>query len=452
MRVNGNVLVVEDDPVIRQFLETAIQKRACNTTSVADGRSALKAIAERDYDLVFADLKIPEVSGMKVLEYARKTRPDTSVVISTAYGSIENAVEAMRKGAFDYLTKPFSIQDVFDVIDRVLDVRGNGEICPFPIQPQGGSVLLGKSDSINSIRELITKIAPTRTTVLIEGQTGVGKEVVADAVHQASDRKDRPFIKVNCAALPEALVESELFGYEKGAFTGAYMRNRGRFELADHGTILLDEIGELALPMQAKLLRVLQGRRFERLGSGKLVEVDVRIIATTNRDLKQEVMAGRFRKDLYFRLNVVRIIVPPLQVRKADIPVLANHFAAVFANENRIFKRLSAKSIEQLCQYDWPGNVRELQNVIEKAMITANGDVIQAEDLELGEDHNDLLEYFIDNQENVTIYEAEKELILKTLKKSGNNKTKAAEALGITAKTLRNKLTEYGLQSTEPVS
>ena len=452
MRVNGNVLVVEDDPVIRQFLETAIQKRACNITSVADGRSALKAIAERDYDLVFADLKIPEVSGMKVLEYARKTRPDTSVVISTAYGSIENAVEAMRKGAFDYLTKPFSIQDVFDVIDRVLDVRGNGEICPFPIQPQGGSVLLGKSDSINSIRELITKIAPTRTTVLIEGQTGVGKEVVADAVHQASDRKDRPFIKVNCAALPEALVESELFGYEKGAFTGAYMRNRGRFELADHGTILLDEIGELALPMQAKLLRVLQGRRFERLGSGKLVEVDVRIIATTNRDLKQEVMAGRFRKDLYFRLNVVRIIVPPLQVRKADIPVLANHFAAVFANENRIFKRLSAKSIEQLCQYDWPGNVRELQNVIEKAMITANGDVIQAEDLELGEDHNDLLEYFIDNQENVTIYEAEKELILKTLKKSGNNKTKAAEALGITAKTLRNKLTEYGLQSTEPVS
>jgi len=297
----------------------------------------------------------------------------------------------------------------------------------------------------------VKRIAPTRTTVLIEGQTGVGKEVVADAVHQASDRRDKPFIKVNCAALPEALVESELFGYEKGAFTGAYMRNRGRFELADHDTILLDEIGELALPMQAKLLRVLQGKRFERLGSGKLVEVDVRIIATTNRDLKQEVKSGRFRKDLYFRLNVVRIVVPPLQARKEDIPLLANHFVAVFAHENRIFKRLSTRAVERLCQYNWPGNVRELENVIEKAMITANGDVIQAEDLEIGEDHNDLLEYFIDTQENVTIYEAEKELILKTLKKSGNNKTKAAEALGITAKTLRNKLAEYGLQSAEPV-
>ncbi len=452
MRVNGNVLVVEDDPVIRQFLETAIQKRACNITSVADGRSALKAIEEKEYDLVFADLKIPEVSGMKVLEYAKRTRPDTSVVISTAYGSIENAVEAMRKGAFDYLTKPFSIQDVFDVIDRVLQDRGGEVVYPPPVPAPGSAGLLGESDAIRSIRERINRIAPTRTTVLIEGQTGVGKEVVADAVHQASDRRDKPFIKVNCAALPDALIESELFGYEKGAFTGAYMRNRGRFELADHGTILLDEIGELPLSMQAKLLRVVQYNRFERLGSGKSVGVDVRIIATTNRNLRQEVKAGRFRADLYYRLNVVPIVVPPLRARKEDIPLLANHFVALFAKENRIFKRLSTKAMERLCQYDWPGNVRELQNVIEKAMLTANGNVIQAEDLELGEDHNDLLEYFIDNQENVTIYEAEKELILKTLKKNGNNKTKAAEALGITPKTLRNKLAEYGMQSADSVS
>jgi DNA-binding NtrC family response regulator len=452
MRAHRNVLVVEDDPVIRQFLETAIQKRSCNITSVADGRSALKAISEKDYDLVFADLKIPQVSGMKVLEYAKKTRPDTSVVISTAYGSIENAVEAMRKGAFDYLTKPFSIQDIFDVIDRVLEGRCPGDTQKAPEASISSSELLGKSDAIKNIRDLIAKLAPTRTTILIEGQTGVGKEVVADALQQASLRKDKPFVKVNCAALPDSLVESELFGYEKGAFTGAFMRNRGRFELADGGTILLDEIGELALPMQAKLLRVLQGKRFERLGSGKLIEVDVRIIATTNRDLKEEVKTGRFRKDLFFRLNVVKISIPPLNMRKADISLLAHHFVSLFAKENNTPKRLSAKAIERLCEYEWPGNVRELQNVLEKAVVTVNSEVIQTEDLELVDEHHDLIEYFYDNRENVTIYEAEKELILKTLKKTGHNKTKAAEALGITAKTLRNKLAEYGLQSTDTLS
>ncbi len=449
MAGRGSILVVEDDPVVRKFIETAMKKTDCSITSVGDGRSALNAIQREEFDLVFTDLKLPYVSGIKVLEYIKKNKPQINVVIGTAFGSIENAVEAMRKGAVDYLTKPFSAEELLEVVERVIGLRKKLAI----VEPGNGYVvesrLLGRSSSIERIRKLVKMVAPSRATVLIEGETGVGKEVVADAIHEASSRRDRPFIKVNCAALPDALVESELFGYEKGAFTGAANRTKGRFELAHGGTLLLDEIGEMSLHLQAKLLRVLQSRKFERLGSGQSVEVDVRVIATTNRDLKEDVRSGKFRKDLYFRLNVVKINVPPLRTRKDDIPVLAEHFLRYYCKENNIKKRFSPAAINRLVEYDWPGNVRELQNTIEKAVVVVPGEVIEENDLHFVDEYRDLLEYLFNTDQNITIYEAEKELIIKTLKKYSNNKTKTAEALGITVKTLRNKLREYGYAARE---
>lgn len=439
----GTILVVEDDPVVRRFIEAAINKTDCQVTSVGDGKAALTAIDKEKYDLVITDLKVPAVNGIKVLEYVKKRQPDTSVVIGTAFGSIENAVEAMRKGAFDYLTKPFSAEDILEIIDRVIGYKRRQNNNSQAASADGSS-LIGVSHSTDHIRNLITMIAPSKTTVLIEGETGVGKEVVADALQQASNRREKPFIKVNCAALPDTLVESELFGFEKGAFTGAHARTKGRFELADSGTLMLDEIGEMSLHLQAKLLRVLQSKKFERLGSGQSVEVDVRVVATTNRDLKEEVKQNRFRKDLYFRLNVVKITVPPLRSRKDDIPPLARHFLDMYCRENEVKKTLSQDALEKLTDYDWPGNVRELQNTFEKAVVVTPGETITAENLHFVDEYRDLFEYLFSSEDDITIHEAEKQLILTSLKRNSYNKTKTADALGITVKTLRNKLKEYG--------
>ena len=349
----------------------------------------------------------------------------------------------MRKGAFDYLTKPFSAEDILEIIDRVIGYKRRQNNNSQAASADGSS-LIGVSHSTDHIRNLITMIAPSKTTVLIEGETGVGKEVVADALQQASNRREKPFIKVNCAALPDTLVESELFGFEKGAFTGAHARTKGRFELADSGTLMLDEIGEMSLHLQAKLLRVLQSKKFERLGSGQSVEVDVRVVATTNRDLKEEVKQNRFRKDLYFRLNVVKITVPPLRSRKDDIPPLARHFLDMYCRENEVKKTLSQDALEKLTDYDWPGNVRELQNTFEKAVVVTPGETITAENLHFVDEYRDLFEYLFSSEDDITIHEAEKQLILTSLKRNSYNKTKTADALGITVKTLRNKLKEYG--------
>jgi len=442
-----NILVVEDDPTVRQFLEVVIKDIDCTTMSVGDGKAAINAITKKDFDIVFTDLRIPEMSGIKVLEHIKKVKPEIDVVIGTAYGSIENAVEAMRKGAFDYLTKPYSKKDIQQLIRRVLKHRNMNQKSnqiDTADRIEIGSLIVGNSTQIEEIISLVNRVAPTHASVLIEGETGVGKEVIADAIHQASSCRDKPYIKVNCAALPETLIESELFGYEKGAFTGAHMRRKGRFEQADGGTILLDEIGELPLSMQAKLLRVLQTKQFERLGDTKSIKVDTRVIATTNLDLREEVKEGRFRKDLYFRLNVIKINVPALRERKGDIPLLAEYFIKKVNSEHGSKKRVAEDAIKRLCEYDWPGNVRELQNTIEKVTVIATNDLIKAADLEFIDDYGDLFEYLFNSDEDLTIYEAEKRLILKTLKKVSNNKTKAAHALGITVKTLRNKLKNYG--------
>ncbi|NOY57892.1 MAG: sigma-54-dependent Fis family transcriptional regulator [Calditrichaeota bacterium] len=444
MQGRGNVLVVEDDPIVRRFLEIAIKETDCTITSVSDGKRALNALARQQYDLVFTDLKLPQVSGLQVLEYVKKKNPNTDVVIGTGYGSIENAVEAMQKGAFNYLTKPYSMKDIHSVIRQALSFRKNNKDEKSSDDRKKKLEHLGRAEQMKRIIDLICKVAPTRATILVEGETGVGKEVVADAIHFASDRNKGPYVKVNCAALPDTLAESELFGYEKGAFTGAHLRRKGRFEEANGGTLLLDEIGELSLPMQAKLLRVLQSKSFERLGSNQNIRVDVRVMATTNRDLRKEVMEGRFRKDLYFRLNVVKINVPPLRERSKDISFLVHDIFQKICQDFGLDKKLSSKAIERLVHYDWPGNVRELENTLEKAIVTSSNDVIRAEDLQFSDEHGDLIQYLFETEDDLTIYEAEKKLIMKTLEKYGHNKSKTANVLGITAKTLRNKLNEYG--------
>ncbi len=441
MQGRGSVLVVEDDPIVRQFLEIALKETDCAITSVSDGKRALNALEKQQYDLVFTDLKLPQVSGLQVLEFVKKVNPSTDVVIGTGYGSIENAVEAMQKGAFNYLTKPYSMKEIHSVIRQALGLRRKKENNCDDIKKKLDH--LGRAEQMMRIIDLVCKVAPTRATILVEGETGVGKEVMADAIHLASDRNKGPYIKVNCAALPDTLAESELFGYEKGAFTGAHLRRKGRFEEANGGTLLLDEIGELSLPMQAKLLRVLQNKSFERLGSNQNIQVDVRVIATTNRDLRKEVIEGRFRKDLYFRLNVVKVHVPALRKRE-DISFLIENIFQRICSDFGLDKKLSPKAIDRLVNYDWPGNVRELENTLEKAVVISSEQVIRAEDLQFSDEHGDLIQYLFETEENLTIYEAEKKLIMKTLEKYGNNKSKTASVLGITAKTLRNKLNEYG--------
>ena len=443
MGLKGNILVAEDDPTIRKFIQAALADTDCSINCVGDGRTAVDAIKRSEYDLVFTDLRMPGLDGLQVLKNVKRLRPQINVVIGTAYGSVENAVEAMRMGAFDMLTKPFSKQDLVDVITRALE-KPTESYTQQPVNAPPPSIqFIGESDAVQRIKSFIAKVASTSATVLIEGETGTGKEVIADALHYSSRRSKNKLVKINCAALPETLAESELFGHEKGAYTGALSRTRGRFELADGGTILLDEIGELSIPMQAKLLRVLQNKTFERLGSGQTVNVDTRIIATTNRDLRHEVKTGRFRKDLFFRLNVVRVKISPLRERTEDIPILANYFLKLFNERDGKNKRFASNVINEMIDYDWPGNVRELQNCIEKAIVTSYSDEIYLEDLQLHDEFEDFIDYLGNNKSNITIWEAEKLLVEKTLKKMANNKTKAADALGITVRTLRNKLHEY---------
>ncbi len=438
MQGRGHVLVVEDDPIVRQFLELAIKETDCTITSVADGKRAMDAVTKEDFDLVFTDLKIPEFNGLQVLEYVKKIKPKTNVVVGTGYGSIENAVKAMQLGALNYLTKPYSMKDIKAAVANAFkDHRKNKT---HNINPSEQFEIIGESQTIHEVKAMVAKVAPTKATVLIEGETGVGKEIVADAIHQNSGCPDGPYVKVNCAALPDTLAESELFGYEKGAFTGAHVRRKGRFEEADGGTILLDEIGELSLPLQAKLLRVLQHKCFERLGNSKSINVKTRVIATTNRDLWEEVKEGRFRKDLYFRLSVVKFKVSPLRSRLEDVPQLSLHLLSKICAEYGLERLLSEQAVDKLCSYHWPGNVRELENTLEKAAVIAEGVYIYPKDIDFMSEYNEDNESIFSDQ---TIQQVEKQLIMQTLKKFDNNKTKAADALGITTKTLRNKLNEY---------
>src|SRR5437763_6519983 len=391
LQMERRVLIAEDNEVNRQQLKQILetdQKVKVDTTS--DGMEALEALVNNNYSILLTDLKMPHLNGMQLIEEVQKRRLPVTVIVMTGYGSIDEAVHAMRLGAYDFLTKPVDPKQLSLVVQRALRERQlQDEVMHLREQLQSRYSfhnILSKNPRMHAVFELISNVAHTTSTVLIEGETGTGKEQVARAIHLASTVRTGPMIAVNCAALPENLLESELFGHEKGAFTSAMNQRRGRFELADGGTIFLDEVGDIPAAMQAKLLRVLQERRFERVGGTESIEVDVRVIAATNRSLVKKVKKGEFREDLFYRLNVVKIDLPPLRERPEDIPLLATHFAAKFARPGIPPKQVDPAAMELLMNYRWPGNVRELENVIERVCVTSRADVIRREDLpaELG--------------------------------------------------------------------
>jgi len=445
------ILVVDDDSLLRDFLSETLNRSGYQVNLASTGEEALENIRKEDYDIILSDVRMPNMDGMELLKTTRNFLPDAKVVMMTAYGTVQNAVEAMKLGAYDYVMKPFSIDEIELVLKRALEHKQllleNKLLRSEVIGKYRFDNIVGKSPQMQKIFELVETVADTKATVLITGESGTGKELIAKAIHYNSPRREGPFIRINCAALPEGLVESELFGHEKGSFTGAIRQSRGRFELADRGVLLLDEISEISLHLQGKLLRVLQEREFERVGSGIPIQVDVRIIATSNRDLNRLIEQGKFREDLFYRLNVVPIHIPPLRERKEDIPALAQHFLKKYNLENnRQIKGISQKVYEMFLEYFWPGNVRELENYIERAVVTAKGKILTPRDfpkeLALGRINLPSEEIEVGS----TIYEAERKLILKTLKAQGGNRTKAAEILGISTRTLRNKLHEYGLK------
>lgn len=447
-----DILVVDDDRLVNDFLTETISRMGHNVESVMSAEDALVCLDEARFDLMVSDIKMKGMDGITLLGRAKSMQPEIMAIMITAYGTVENAVKAMKMGAYDYLLKPVSPDNIEIVVARaaeVIELRRENKMLKSDLAEKYQNIV-GKSQRIKQVFDLIETTADARSTVLITGESGTGKELVARAIHYASPRRDNPFIKLNCAALPENLVEAELFGYEKGAFTGAVRQHKGRFELAHTGTLLLDEISEMPSGLQAKLLRVLQEREFERLGSGKPIEVDVRIIATSNRDLKRAIAHGQFREDLYFRLNVIPIHIASLRERLEDIPLLVQHFIFKYnAENNKNITGVDDDVMKLLLKYHWPGNVRELENYIERAVVTAPGTTLTREcfpgDLVLGK----LSEQTPGLEIGITLQEGEKYLILRTLEKYNGNKTKAAEVLNITPRTIRNKLAEYNIE--EPV-
>jgi two-component system response regulator AtoC len=446
-----NILLVDDDKLVNEFIGETLRRVRHNTTIAYSGEEARKILEQSAFDVVLTDIKMQKVSGMDILKYVKTNHPDAEVIMMTAYGTVQNAVEAMKLGAFDYLVKPFSPDEIELVVNRAgeyISLRSENRRLRAEVNEKYRS-LVGASRKMTNIVELIKNVAPSRSTVMISGESGTGKELIARAIHFNSDRADQPFIKLNCPALPEGLVESELFGHEKGAFTGATRQTRGRFELADGGTLLLDEISEIPITLQGKLLRVLQEREFERVGSGNPIQVDVRIIATTNRNIKKEIADGNFREDLFYRLNVIPIDVPPLRERLDDIPLLLDYFMEKYCAETgKNIKGLDDSAMRLFMKYHWPGNVRELENFVERAVVISQNDVLSAKDfpqsLVLGKIDDDGGDF----QVGMTVHDAEKLLILRTLETQNGNRTRAADILGINPRTLRNKLNEYGIKDT----
>jgi len=442
-----HVLVVDDDNLVNEFLVEALERIGYDCTPAHSGEDAVVRLSERGYDIVLSDLKMPGIDGLELLTHIKREAPDTVVVMMTAYGTIDTAVKAIKAGAYDFLLKPVSPETLEHILSRVtemLSLRRENEIMRRDLTEKFHNIV-GKSKTMRDMFDLIQSVADARSTVMITGGSGTGKELVARALHYSSNRAAKPFVKLNCAALPEHLVESELFGYEKGAFTDAKKTTRGRFELADGGTLLLDEISEMPQNLQSKLLRVIQEREFERVGSSQTIQVDVRLIATSNRNLKEYISKGQFREDLFYRLNVIPIHLPPLEDRKEDIPLLVEHFVRKYNAENeRNVREVDSGAMRLLMSYHWPGNVRELENYIERAVVTGNNDVLTEDDfpteLALGRVGEELPALRVP----MRLEEGNRYLILKTLEKFNGNKTRAAEALGISARTIRNKLAEYG--------
>jgi DNA-binding NtrC family response regulator len=445
------ILVIDDEKNIREGLGAALELDGYSVILAADGTEGLDIALHSDIDLVITDLRMPGVSGEEVLRRVTSETPGIPVIVLTGHGTVESAVDAMRSGAYDFLTKPLNLDRLSLLVKRALQNRElvlqQRELLREIEGRKSFEHIIGKSPSMLKVFEVLKRVAPTKASVLITGESGVGKELIANALHNLSPRKDNPFIKVHCAALADNLLESELFGHEKGSFTGAIARKRGRFELAQSGTIFLDEIGEIDQPVQIKLLRVLQEKKFERVGGEETLEVDVRVITATNRDLEKEIAAGRFREDLFYRLNVVCINVPPLRERKDDLPLMITSFIKEFADENgKVIEGVDPKARSALYAYDWPGNVRQLRNCIESAVVMTSGKVITLDDLPPSIRSGEEIPS-IHIPVGVTMAEAEKQVILQTLSANSGNKTKTAEVLDIGRKTLHRKLDEYGVDT-----
>ena len=444
------ILVVDDEEKLRRVIELQLTAAGFDVDKAGSAEEALKLVERAD--LVVTDLKLPGMDGLQLLASIRQQNMQSPVIVMTAFGTIEAAVEAMKAGAVDFLLKPFSLDHLMAVVKKALEVRAlrdeNRQLREELGKRYQFDSIIGRSQVMQEVFATIERVAPSRATVLLAGESGVGKDLIARAIHFHSPRRDRPFVKINCTALPENLMESELFGYEKGAFTGANTTKPGKFEQADTGTVFLDEIGDVPATIQVKLLRVLQEREFERLGSNKTRHIDVRVIAATNQDLRAALEQGTFREDLYYRLNVVPINIAPLRERMQDIPFLAEHFLHKYAGEtsNRV-ETITPAAMSKLESYHWPGNVRELENVLERSVVMCTGDRLDAADIKLDSaprPRSAAGEFAV--PAGMTLDQYEQEIIREALKRADGNKSQAARTLGLTRNALRYRLTQMGLE------
>lgn len=454
MKNRNTILVVDDDNAHRTMLYTLMKGWGYEVTEADDGATAIEKVKEQSYDLVLMDVRMVKVSGLEALEQIKSFNPAIPVIIMTAYSSVDTAVDALKQGAHDYLTKPLDFDKLKITIARAMEHTRLKEENRLLKESLGKHFdrqnIIGQSPAMIKLLETVAQVAPSEATVLITGESGTGKELIAGAVHFNSSRKDGPFVKINCAAITETLLESELFGHEKGAFTGADRRKEGRFYQAHEGSLFLDEVSEMSLTMQVKLLRVLQEREFTRVGGEKTIQVDVRVIAATNKDLPQLIAKGEFREDLYYRLNVVDMEIPYLRQRREDIPLLAQHFLKLFgARNHKDIKGFTPQAMDHLIRYTWPGNVRELMNAVERAVVLSRADYLSEKDFPMisgseAKKNTGVLKTAQINEDGTTpLEEVEKATILKTMEASGGNKSEAARRLGITRKTLHKKLKAY---------
>jgi two-component system, NtrC family, response regulator len=458
----NSILIVDDEPNYLVILSELLRDEGFEIFTAANGAEGLALVREVDLDMVITDMQMPGIDGLQLLQAVKKINPDLPVVMITAFAEVEKAVAAMQAGAFNYLAKPFSNDELIVTINNAVQhyslIRENIRLRKAILTRTGFSGMVGKNARMVQVYELIEKVAPTPSSVLITGESGTGKELVAKAIHVNSPRQDKPFITVNCAALAENLLESELFGHEKGAFTGAVVMRKGRFELADGGTLFLDEIGEIPLALQAKLLRALQERSFERVGGSKTISVNVRIISATNKELKEEVEQGRFREDLYYRLNVIHVVLPPLRERMDDIPILVEYFIQTVSERlARPGLTISPDALRLLVTLPWEGNVRELENTIERAAILCDNNRIEADDVQPESTNKNVesawsqamnLEQLIPDsaQLNEVLYAVEEKMLNRALQETGFVQARAAEKLGITKSLLQYKMKKYGIK------
>ncbi|MFA6108195.1 MAG: sigma-54 dependent transcriptional regulator [Candidatus Latescibacterota bacterium] len=440
------LLVVDDEQVVRESLREWFAEDGYTVAAAASGREALQAVTQAPWDILLIDIKMPGMDGLELQRKLKEVTPDAVIVIMTAYASVDTAVQALKDGAYDYITKPFDPEELERIVTKAAErqqlLRENQQLKEqIAAATDGTDELIGRSPELEQVRTLVRSVAPTDTTVLITGESGTGKELVARAIHRASPRRAMPLVVANCAGLPEGLIESELFGHERGAFTGAQYRRKGKFELADGGTIFFDEIGDISPKTQIDLLRVLEDKQITRVGGNQTLAVDFRVIAATNRNLAEAVAQGSFRLDLYYRLNVFSITLPPLRIRRSDLELLARHFLERSAREmGRPARGFSPEALALLTGYDWPGNVRELQNVIERAVVLQRGELIQAADLPLSVPGTPPAAAAL------SLEEVEKRHIQQVLDQLGGNVSRAARVLGIDRVTLYNKIRRYDLR------